>query len=103
VALCGPVITELRRGLRSPSERGRVIPLLSGCHLLSEPPALWDEAGDLGYFLGRRGVTASTVDLLVAAYALSHSVALLSRDADFQRMKRAGAELLLVELHSRRL
>lgn len=92
------MITELRRGLRSRAERGRVIPLLSGCHLLSEPPSLWEEAGDLGYFLARHGLTVKTVDLLVATYALSHSVALLTGDPDFRGMKRAGAQLLLVDL-----
>jgi predicted nucleic acid-binding protein len=96
VAICGPVITELRRGLRTSSERARVIPLLDGSHHLSDPAALWDEAGDLGYFLGRRGITAKTMDLLVATYALSHSVALLADDRDFPLMRRAGAELLLI-------
>jgi predicted nucleic acid-binding protein len=30
-AVCGPVITELHRGLRSQAERRRVLPLLEGC------------------------------------------------------------------------
>ena len=51
VALCGPVLTELHRGLRTPRERKRVLPLLTACHLLEQPPALWEEAGDLGYAL----------------------------------------------------
>lgn len=59
-----------------------MIPLLSGCHL----------------FLARHGLTVKTVDLLVATYALSHSVALLSVDSDFQGMRRAGAQLMLVDL-----
>lgn len=37
VALCGPVVTELRRGLRSQAERGRVLPLLAACHLRGNP------------------------------------------------------------------
>jgi predicted nucleic acid-binding protein len=98
VALCGPVITELRRGLRSPAERTRVIPLLTGCHLLSDPPNLWEEAGDLGYALTRRGITVKTIDLLVATYALSHGVAVLTTDSDFEHMRRAGAQLLLVDV-----
>jgi predicted nucleic acid-binding protein len=98
VALCGPVVTELRRGLRSRAERNRVIPLLTGCHVLSDPPALWEEAGDLGYALGRQGITVKTIDLLVAIYALSHGVALLTTDSDFEHMRRAGAQLLLVEV-----
>lgn len=93
VALCGPVLTELRRGLRRPAERRRVLPLLSGCHLLDQPPALWEEAGDLGYALARRGTSVKTLDLLIAAYALSYSVPLLTTDGDFARMRRAGIPL----------
>lgn len=94
VALCGPVLTELRRGLRSPSERRKVIPLLDGCHELEQPAALWEEAGELGYVLARRGVTVKTMDLLVATYALSHGVALLASDSDFDDMRRAGIPLV---------
>jgi predicted nucleic acid-binding protein len=76
----------------------RVIPLLSGCHLLADPPRLWQEAGDLGYGLRRRGVTVKTIDLLVATYALSHGVAVLATDSDFRHMRRAGAQLLLLDV-----
>lgn len=96
VALCGPVVTELRRGLGSAAERARVVPLLEACHLLEHPPRLWEEAGELGYFLGRRGATVGTIDLLIAAYALSHAVAILTRDVDFARMRRAGLALHLM-------
>ena len=75
-----------------------MIPLLTGCHLLSDPPNLWEEAGDLGYALSRRGITVKTIDLLVATYALSHAVALLTTDSDFGHMRRAGAQLLLVDV-----
>lgn len=94
-ALCGPVVTELRRGLRTAAERRRVLPVLVGCHMLSEPAALWEEAGDLGFFLARKGVTAKSIDLLVAAYALSHGVPLLARDRDFDDMRKAGVRLVL--------
>lgn len=71
---------------------------LDGCHLLDQPPAFWEEAGELGALLGRRGATVKLLDLLIAAYALSHGVAVLTRDADFERMRRAGLSLLLVEV-----
>ena len=95
VALCGPVVTELRRGLL-PSERKRVLPFLAGCHALSQPTLLWEEAGDLGYFLARRGITSKTMDLLIAAYALAHGVGLLAKDGDFAAMRQAGVKLLIV-------
>jgi predicted nucleic acid-binding protein len=74
-----------------------VLPLLAGCHHLPEPERLWEEAGELGYALGRRGATIKSLDLLIATYALSHGVAVLTRDRDFETMRRAGAALLLVE------
>src|SRR5262245_51378001 len=81
-ALCGPVVTELRRGLRNERERDAVLPLLEGCHWLAQPQELWAEAGDLGFALRRRGVTPKTLDLLIAVHALSHSASLLTLDKD---------------------
>ena len=95
--MCGPVVTELRRGLRSRADRARVLAVLDGCHLLDQPPRLWEEAGELGYFLGRRGANVKSRDLLIAAYALTHSVPILTADRDFMRMRRAGVRLLLEE------
>lgn len=94
-ALCGPVVTEIRRGLRTLVERRRVLPLLAGCRLLEQPPGLWEEAGDIGFALARRGASVKTLDLLIAAYALSHDVGILTTDADFARMRRAGIPLAL--------
>ncbi len=96
-ALCGPVITEIRRGLRSPGERARVLPLLEGCHLLAQPPDLWDEAGELGWWLARRGATVKSLDLLIATYALAHGVPVLAADSDFVLMARAGLGLVLAQ------
>jgi len=97
VVLCGPVVTELRRGLRSGAERSRVLRCLEGCPVLEEPSRLWEEAGELGYFLGRRGTTIKSLDLLIATYALAHSIAVLTGDSDFETMKRAGLKLLIAE------
>jgi tRNA(fMet)-specific endonuclease VapC len=94
-ALCGPVATELRRGLRDGRERKNVLDLLTGCHFLAQPPELWVEAGELGFMLRRRGVTPKTLDLLIAVHALSHSAELLTTDKDFTAMQTAGVHLLL--------
>jgi len=92
-AVCGPVETELRRGLLNERERMKVLPLFGGCHWLEMPTNLWAEAGDLGYLLRRKGVTSKTFDLLIAVYALSHSADLLTADRDFVAMSRAGVPL----------
>jgi tRNA(fMet)-specific endonuclease VapC len=94
-ALCGPIDMELRRGFLHERERRKVLPLLAACHFLSQPEDLWREAGDLGFALRRRGITAKSLDLVIAVYALAHSVALLTADSDFARMRKAGVPLLL--------
>jgi len=95
VALCGPVLTELGRGLRTPRERERVMGLLAGCDLLTQPDALWSEAGELGALLGRRGATVKSMDLLIAVYALAHRVPILTADPDFRAIERARVGLVL--------
>ena len=64
---------------------------------MDQPPRLWEEAGDLGYVLARRGASVKSLDLLIATYALAHAVPILAVDSDFVTMKRAGVQLLLVE------
>jgi predicted nucleic acid-binding protein len=96
-ALCGPIVTELRRGMSSPSERGRVLPLLEGCHVLDQPPRLWEEAGELGYSLRAQGAAVKSLDLLIATYALAHGVPLLTGDRDFVVLARAGLPRALVQ------
>ncbi len=94
-AHCGPILTEIRRGLRTSLERRRVLPLLDGCYLLEQPPELWEQAGDLGFALARHGASVKTLDLLIAAYALHHGVSILTTDRDFARMQRAGLPIAL--------
>ncbi len=94
-AICGPVQTEIRRGLRSRAERARVLVHLGGCVVLDQPPDLWNEAGDLGFVLRPKGITIKTFDLLIACYAIAHQVPLLSADGDFKLMQSAGIPLVL--------
>lgn len=96
-SVCGPVLMELRRGFRTVAERRLVLGLIGACPVLAPPGDIWSEAGDLGYFLRRKGVTVKSFDLLIAAHALAHEVPLLTADADFARMKKAGLPLQLVD------
>jgi predicted nucleic acid-binding protein len=93
-ALCGPIVTELRRGL-SASQRKQVLQLLSGCSILEDPAELWVAAGDLGYRLGRKGVTVKTLDLLIAVHAIFHDAELLTADSDFRHISNAVVGLRL--------
>jgi predicted nucleic acid-binding protein len=95
VALCGPVLTELRRGFRSASDRNTVLSLLEACPVLAQPASLWEEAGDIGFSIKGKGFAVKTLDLLIAVYALSYSIPLLTMDRDFSLMKKAGVPLAI--------
>jgi predicted nucleic acid-binding protein len=92
--VCGPIVSELRRGLLA-SQRKQVLHLLSGCSILEAPAELWVEAGDLGHRLGRKGVTIKTLDLLIAVHAIFHDAELLTADTDFRQISKAGVGLRL--------
>ncbi|HEX3774393.1 MAG TPA: PIN domain-containing protein [Polyangiaceae bacterium] len=96
VALCGPVRTELGRGLKNRRERAQVLGLLEACHELEQPAELWREAGELGFGLSRKGATVKTLDLLIAVYVLSHAVPILTADRDFALIRKAGFPIALV-------
>ena len=74
-----------------------MLPLLAGCHQLVQPENLWEEAGELGAEIGRRGAAVKSLDLLIATYALSHGVAILSADRGFATIRKAGIALLLLD------
>ena len=95
-ALCGPVLTELRRGFRTVRERDRVLSLLEGCPYLEDPADLWAAAGELGFRLGRKGVAVKTRDLVIATIALSYDVPVLTGDSDFVSLRRNGVSLNVI-------
>jgi predicted nucleic acid-binding protein len=95
-AVCGPVLTELMRGITRPKERREVGELIRACHWIGQPSELWEQAGELGSSLKRRGHNVKTLDLLIAIHAISHDVPLLSADADFALIARLSSGLRLV-------
>lgn len=97
VAICGPVETEIRRGLISEKDKTFILSLMEGCNTLEQPSDLWREAGELGRLLGKKGTTVKSFDLLISVYVLSHEVKLLTKDKDFDLIQKAGIPLLLFE------
>jgi predicted nucleic acid-binding protein len=80
---CGPVIFEIKRGLRSP-ERKKILPLFDALIRLSFDEAMWDAAGDLDASLRKKGVTIPPMDVLIARICLHHKVALFTLDEHFR-------------------
>lgn len=82
IATCGPVLFEIKRGLRPP-ERKTVLPLFDALTRLSFDENMWEAAGDLDASLRRNGITIPPMDLLIAQICLSHDVFLFTLDDHF--------------------
>jgi predicted nucleic acid-binding protein len=54
--------------------------------VLASPDDLWSRGIELGRACRRAGLTAGSIDLLIAAVALYHAAELVTFDADFQKL-----------------
>jgi predicted nucleic acid-binding protein len=54
--------------------------------MLATPVDLWSEAATLGQRCRREGITAGSLDLLIACVALHHGAELVTFDADFEQI-----------------
>ena len=80
---CGPVIFEIKRGLRPP-ERKKILPLFDALIRLSVDETVWDAAGELDASLRRKGITIPPMDVIIAQVCLHHKVFLFTLDEHFR-------------------
>jgi tRNA(fMet)-specific endonuclease VapC len=80
---CGPVLFEIKRGLR-PSEKNKIMPLFAALIRLSVEESIWDKAGDLDASLRKKGITIPPMDVIIAQICLHHKVPLFTLDEHFR-------------------
>ena len=83
VLTCGPVIFEIKRGLRLP-EKKKIMPLFDALIRLSFDETVWDAAGDLDASLRKKGITIPPMDVIIAQVCLYHKVFLFTLDEHFR-------------------
>ncbi|MEA3361212.1 MAG: PIN domain-containing protein [Thermodesulfobacteriota bacterium] len=83
VLTCGPIIFEIKRGLRH-EERKKILPLFDALIRLSVDETLWDAAGDLDASLRSKGATIPPMDVIIAQVCLHHKVCLFTLDEHFR-------------------
>ena len=83
VLTCGPILLEIRRGLKR-RERARLVPLLDALRRVNFHEADWDEAGDLDAKLRQRGITIPPMDILIARLCLRENLPLWTLDTHFE-------------------
>ncbi len=86
VAMVGPVYAELLRGARDGDEFRLLEETLGALPFLESDKEAWQRTGRLLFDLGRRGVTLSFADALIAALALEGDHQVYTLDEHFQRV-----------------
>jgi predicted nucleic acid-binding protein len=93
--LAEPVTFEILRHA-SAAEAVQIARRFQTLPTLTTPPDLWTQATHLGQACRRKGCTALSMDLLIAAVAIHHGAELITFDGDFQHI--AAASGLQVKL-----
>jgi hypothetical protein len=83
VFACGPVLCELLQGIRSEKEEALLLDALRALPYLEMTEQTWVEAGRLAARLRRGGKTLPFSDVLLAALAREHNLAILTADGHF--------------------
>ena len=88
-ALCDMVLLELWAGAGGSREQAVIGRLATDISILPTDAGVWAKAYALARTCRAAGVTVPATDLLIAACADYHGVALLERDAHFAQIARA--------------
>lgn len=87
--LCDLVLLELWNGAQGAAEQRFLRELAQDLEKVPTPPAVWETAQELARTCRSAGVSAPATDLLIAACAEHHDLALLHRDSHFDLIARA--------------
>ena len=82
VLICGPVLFEIKRGLRPP-DRKKILPFFDALTRLSVDENIWDAAGDLDASLRKKGITIPPMDVIIGQVCLQHRVPIFTLDEHF--------------------
>ena len=88
VAIAGPILIELIQGTRNEEEKEKVNGYVKGLHWLPVTEDHWHQSANFAFKLRRKGITSSTIDVLIATLAMDYQCSLLHEDSDFDQISR---------------
>jgi len=86
IYVCGPVLYELFQGAKSEKERALLTSAFGALPYLEIDEALWIKAGQLSADMRKEGKTIPFSDILIAALAIEHNLAVLTMDEHFRNI-----------------
>jgi len=87
-ATCPVVILELLQGCRTETERDNLRIKLESLDVFPITDLTWERIYELGFSLGREGLTLPTADLIIAAVALEQDAVVLHQDQHYELIGR---------------
>jgi len=84
VATTNIIILELLQGCRNKNEYDAMTSRLNALETFPVSSDVWSLAYNTGYELRRKGITVSTVDIIIAAVAKTYNCSLLHHDKHFR-------------------
>jgi len=84
VAICGVILFELIQGIKSAREEALVLNAFQAVPHLEMTAELWIKAGRLSTGLRKMGQTLPFSDIVIAALAIEHKLAVLTIDRHFE-------------------
>lgn len=82
--VAGIVIYELVQGVRSGTEKTRILETLSSLKYAEMTKALWQKSGELSSALRKKGVTIPLSDIILATISIEYNLQIFTIDNHFK-------------------
>jgi len=94
-ATCGIVLAELIHGIKSDSEKIKIVAALSEFHWISIDNSIWEKTGDNLRILRSNGITVPFQDAVIATLCIEKKCSLLTLDSHFKKIADLITDLVL--------
>jgi len=83
---CGVVMFEVLQGIKSESEKNKILGVLASLPYVEMTKKLWHRAADLSVLLKKDGVNLPLSDILIAALATENNLSIYTLDNHFKQI-----------------
>jgi tRNA(fMet)-specific endonuclease VapC len=84
--VCGIIIFELMQGIKSDTEKFKILGTLSDMHYIEMSKSLWLKSAELSMSLKKKGVNLPLSDIFIAAIALEYDLSIFTLDKHFNQI-----------------
>ncbi len=84
--VCGTIIFELMQGIKSDTEKFKILETLADMNYIEMSKLLWLKSAELSAFLKKKGVNLPLSDILIAAVALEYDLSIFTLDKHFNQI-----------------